>query len=132
MFRDCSSLTTIPQLNTSKVTDVGTMFGSCTKLESVPLLDFSLVTNISSLFGYSNITTLTELGGFTGLKIDWTGYGSLKMLPNITKQSLLNVFDAIADVNSLGGKKLELGSTNLNKLTDEEKMIATNKGWTLS
>jgi hypothetical protein len=27
---------------------------------------------------------------------------------------------------------LQLGSTHLAKLTDEEKAIATNKGWTLS
>jgi hypothetical protein len=29
-------------------------------------------------------------------------------------------------------KTLTLGSTNLAKLTDEEKAIATNKGWTLA
>ena len=29
-------------------------------------------------------------------------------------------------------KTLTLGSTNLAKLTDEEKQIATNKGWTLA
>ena len=29
-------------------------------------------------------------------------------------------------------KTLYLGSTNLSKLTDEDKAIATNKGWTLA
>ena len=132
MFSGCTSLTTIPQLDTSKVTNAESLFSSCSKLESLPLLDFSSVTTISSFFGYSNITTLTDLGGFTGLKINWTGSGSLKTLPNLTTQSLLNVFNTIADVNDLGGRKLELGTTNLAKLTDEEKSIATNKGWTLS
>jgi hypothetical protein len=42
------------------------------------------------------------------------------------------VFNTIGDVNDLGGRKLEIGTSHLNKLTDEEKMIATNKGWTLS
>ena len=132
MFNTCTSLTTIPQLDTSKVTNVESLFSSCSKLESLPLLDFSSVTTISSFFGYSNITTLTDLGGFTGLKINWTGSGSLKMLPNLTTQSLLNVLNYLDDVNDLGGRKLELGTTNLAKLTDEEKSIATNKGWTLS
>lgn len=131
-FYDCSSLTTIPPIDTSQVPDVTNLFYGCTKLESLPLLDFSSVTTITVFFGYSNITTLTDLGGFTGLKINWTGSGSLKTLPNLTKQSLLNVFNTIADVNDLGGRKLEIGTTNLNKLTDEEKMIATSKGWTLS
>ena len=29
-------------------------------------------------------------------------------------------------------KKLTLGTTNLAKLTDEEKKVATDKGWTLA
>ena len=132
MFNGCTYLTTVPQLDTSSVMNMQSMFNSCTHLESLPLLNFSSVITISSFFGYGNITTLTDLGGFTGLKIDWTGYGSLRMLPNLTVQSLLNVFNTIADVTELGGKKLEIGTTNLNKLTDEQKQIAINKGWTLS
>ena len=131
-FANCSSLTTIPQLDTSSATNLSNMFNKCKKLESLPLLNVSDATNISTFFGYSDITTLTELGGFTGLKIDWTGNGSLRVLRNLTVQSLLNVFNTIADVTDLGGKKLEIGTTNLNKLTDEEKAIAINKGWTLS
>ena len=29
-------------------------------------------------------------------------------------------------------RTLKIGTTNLNKLTDEEKAIATEKGWTLA
>lgn len=133
MFYNCTSLTTIPQLDTSKVVNANNMFyGTGFKLESLPLLDFSSVTSISGFFGYGNITTLTDLGGFTGLKINWTGSGSLKQLPNLTVQSLLNVFNTIADVTGLGGRNLEIGTINLAKLTDEQKQIAINKGWTLS
>ena len=48
----------------------------------------------------------------------------------LTKESLLNVFNEAADVTS-SPKTLTLGTTNLNKLTDDEKAIATNKGWVL-
>ena len=128
MFSYCSSLTSIPQLDTSKVTTMSQMFYNCSSLQSLPLLDFSSVTSISSFFGYSNITTLTDLGGFTGLKVNFDG---LNKCPNLTVESLLNVFNTIADVNGTGTKTLTIGSTNLNKLTDEQKAIATNKGWTL-
>ena len=131
MVQYCKKLISVPQMDTSKVVSVSSLFNGCESLESIPLLDFSSVTNISSFFGYSDIKTLTDLGGFTGLKINWASYGSLKNCPNLTVQSLLNVFNTIADVNGLGARTLEIGTTNLNKLTDEQKKIATDKGWTL-
>lgn len=130
-FKNCKSIKHITHL-TMDCPDVNNMFNGCSSLISIPELNFANVTNINAFFGYSNITTLTDLGGFTGLKIDWKGSGSLKVLPNLTAESLVNVFNTIADVNDLGGKALEIGTTNLNKLTDEQKAIATSKGWTLS
>lgn len=38
----------------------------------------------------------------------------------------------IAKLESNAGKTLTLGATNLAKLTDEQKAVATNKGWTLA
>ena len=70
---------------------------------------------------------LTDLGGFIGLKCDLDLYDS----PLITHESLLNVINKAADVTA-SPATLTLGSTNLAKLTDEEKAIATNKGWTLA
>lgn len=48
----------------------------------------------------------------------------------LTHQSLLNILNALA--NGVSGKTVQLGTTNLAKLTAEEKAIATNKGWTLT
>ena len=48
----------------------------------------------------------------------------------LTRQSLLNILDALAD--GVSGKTLQLGSINLAKLTAAEKAIATDKGWTLT
>ena len=71
-------------------------------------------------------TQLTTLGGFIGLKASLDLSGS----PLLTHDSLLNVINEASDVTS-SPKTLTLGATNLAKLTDEEKAIATNKGWTL-
>jgi surface protein len=130
-FRNCASLTdasAIGDWDTSNVTVMSSLFYDCKQLHKLPLIDCSSVTSIGSFFGYSNINTLTDLGGFTGLKLYFDG---LSKCPNLTVQSLLNVFNTIADVNGLGTRTLTIGSTNLNKLTDDQKAIAINKGWTL-
>ena len=132
-FYGCYTLVSIPQLNTSKARNVGLMFNGCTSLMSIPLLDFGNVNNISNLFGYSDIKTLTDLGGFKNLKIDFKN--GLNRLPNLTVQSLMNVINNLYDFRANGStttKTLQLGTTNLNKLTDEQKAVATNKGWSLT
>ena len=100
MFSYCSYLTTIPQLDTSKGRDFGSMFYDCAKL--------------------------TTLGGFVGLGKNL----DLSYSPNLTHDSLMNVINNLATVTS--STTLTLGSTNLAKLTDEEKKVATDKGWTLA
>ena len=150
MFSDCSSLTSIPLLNTSKVTRMDYMFSYCRSLTTIPPLDTSNVTIMDSIFygcislysipliDTSNVTTmfggvygcssLTYLGGFKNLSISVKS-NFLEQCPNLTVESLMNVINNLARVS---GKTLSFGSTNLNKLTSEQKAIATNKGWTLT
>ena len=53
--------------------------------------------------------------------------------PLLTVESMLNIFGCLRDNSATGASNtLTLGSTNLNKLTDEQKVIATEKGWTLA
>ena len=149
MFRECYYLTSIPQLNTSNVTNMNMMFSNCYYLTSIPQLDTHSVTDMGSMFALcssltfipqlntSNVTTmydmfyqcvnLTDLGGLTNLKVDL----DLSDCVNLTHDSLMNVINEAADVTT-SPKTLTLGTKNLNKLTDEEKAIATNKGWTLA
>lgn len=124
MFYDCPNLTNISLFNTSNVTDMKFMFYKCPKLSEVPLFDTSKLVETTNMFYKCN--SLTALGGFTGLKVNL----NLTEAPNLTKESLLNVINEAADVTA-SPKTLTFGSTNLAKLTDEEKAIATNKGWTL-
>ena len=129
MFYNCNSLTSIPQLNTSKVELITGMFERCTSLTSIPKLDATSLTNAQNMFGYSYapLDKFTTFGGLTNLKIDL----DLSPCQKLTHDSLLNVINEAADVTS-SPKTLTLGATNLAKLTDEEKAIATSKGWTLA
>ena len=134
MFQDCYLLTTIPLLNTSNVTDMSFMFYGCDALRSIPLLDCSNVKSAGSMFNsdfMSNHKYLTDLGGFKNLKVGL----SLTKSPNLTVQSLMNVINNLYDFVGNGStttKTLTLGTTNLDKLTDEQKAVATDKGWQLS
>ena len=133
MFKDCISLTSIPQLDTSKVTAIESMLSGCTSLTSIPLLDCSSVINTYSPIGYYNLNSLTDIGGFKNLKVGWSS-NFLDKVPNATVESLMNVINNLYDLtsNGLSGQTLKFGTTNLNKLTAEQKAVATNKGWTLT
>ena len=59
MFSGCEGLTTIPQLDFSRVTEASSMFYNCTRLTTIPQLDFSRVTITGSMFyGCTSLTTL--------------------------------------------------------------------------
>lgn len=136
IFYSCRNITTIPPLNTSKVTNVSNMFSNCTSLQSIGLLDFSNVTNLSTFFGYGDITTLTDLGGFKNLKIDWNENFGLMRCTNLTKQSVLNVINNVYDFRANGDstttRTIKFHKNSLALLSDDEKAIATAKGWVLT
>ena len=128
MFENCSSLTTIPKLDTSQVTNMDYMFFSCRHLQSIPELDTSQVTTMYRMF--YGCYSITDLGGFIGLKCNLELKHYSGSYP-LTHDSLMNVINKAADVTA-SPATLTLGSTNLAKLSDEEKGIATTKGWTLA
>lgn len=45
---------------------------------------------------------------------------------------MVNMFNALSDHTGLSSNTLVLGPTNLAKLTEEQKAIATNKNWNLA
>ena len=110
MFGGCSSLTSIPDLDTSNVTIVsdvtGDMFKDCTKL-----------------------TTFTDNpyapeGNRWQFKVDIR----FSFCP-LDRKSILKVFNGLQTVE---GKTITISSTTNSYLSDEDKAIATNKGWTIT
>lgn len=124
MFRSCSNLATVPQLDTSNVTNMETMFYNCTKLTTVPRFDTSKVTNMNYMF--SNCGNLEEIH-----MININANLDISASTKFTREALLEIIGNLKAQTS-GTKTLTMGATNLAKLTDEDKAIATNKGWTLA
>lgn len=123
MFVGCINLTSIPLLDTSKVTNMVVMFRYCSNLTSIPQLDVSNVTDMSYIF--DGCRKLEEIH-MTGMKVSF----DISVSTLFTREVLVEILNNLATVTST--QRLNMGATNLAKLTDEDKQIATNKGWTLA
>ena len=123
MFNDCYKLTSIPLLNTSKVTSMNRIFYNCQSLSTIPALDVSNVTNFNSAFWNCKNLESIEM---TGMKVSFKIDSSTKF----TREALVVILNNLATVST--SQTLTMGATNLAKLTEEDKAIATNKGWTLA
>lgn len=139
MFSGCLSLTTVPLFNTSNVTEIGGMFYNCRNIESLPLFDFQNVIAINNTyydFLYS-CNSLTNVAGFKDLGKSFTGSNTrfhnliLTSCPLLTRQSLLNIFNNLYDMNltSVTDAKITMTISLKNLLSPEDIAIATNKGW---
>ena len=118
-FNYCSQLKTLPLMDLTQCTRFG--ITDCTSLESIPAYDLSNITSI-------NISNLYKLEEFhaTGMKVSFNISSSTKF----TREALVEILNNLATVTTT--QTLTMGATNLAKLTDEDKLIATNKGWTLA
>ena len=147
MFDSCRKLTTIPKLDTSNVTLMQYMFNYCTELTSIPELDTSNVTNMSNTFNNcGKLTSIPQLNAVNVTDFDSMLYGCYGLtsigLYNFTRSinisSTALKHDAlVAFLNQAGtaynsSQKITMGSDKLALLSDEEKAIATNKGWQLA
>lgn len=104
-------------------------FYGCSKLVTIDELRFNGSAN-TSYYPFTNCNLLENVN-FTGtLK----GNGmNLSSSTKLTHDSIMSLINILYDYSSTTTKKvLTLGTTNLAKLTADEKAIATAKNWTLS
>lgn len=124
MFSNCSGITEIPQYDTSSVDQMYYMFFSCSRLVTVPQLNVENVWEMTGMF--RGCTSLEEIH-----MININANLDISDSTKFTREALLEIIGNLKAQTS-GTKTLTMGSTNLAKLTDEDKAIATNKGWTLA
>ena len=145
----------VSNFNTSKVTNMRSMFSVC-KITHLDISNFdtSNVLNFDSVF--SNWSTACEELNISGLNLTRctsiyntftkTNFKVIRCdglkLPNIDMSNIglnysteLTVDSIVGLLNALQqsdkGYSFQIGDVNIAKLTDEQKAIATNKGWTL-
>lgn len=103
----------------------GYLFNYCYYLEEITGLNLSSKSSWSYDFRDCSALTTLELVG----TISYSGL-DLSPCPLLSHDSIMNVINAL--VTTTSSKKVTFGATNLAKLSDEEKAIATDKGWTLA
>ena len=125
MFRGCTALTEF-NANMPKITNGSGMWSGCSSLTSFTS-DLSSLTNGDTMFdGCGSLTNVTLSGSLKCNRLSFSASTAL------TVDSLMNIINALADRSSTSSYKLNLGRTNLAKLSEEQKAIATNKNWILS
>lgn len=77
---------------------------------------------------FSNCPLLQNVTFEQGFNLSRLNLSSSKLF---TVETLVSLFEALADRTELEPNTLILGGSNLAKLTDEQKAIATNKNWVL-
>lgn len=157
MFSNCTNLKTVQSSLTTKTlgdntfyndasltsallygvyTTIGTnIFYNCTSLKTVYLsssitnaTNNSLTSTSSSYYIFQGCTNLEDIQ----LGQNWNMSLRLNVSNKITVESMVAMFNSLKDLTGETAKTLTLGATNLAKLTDEQKQIATNKNWTLA
>ena len=119
----------VGEINTTSAGTLSNFFGFATALETVEklVLKSDGSQDLTNAFNYcGNLKNIT-IEGVIGNTI------SFGNSPLLTHDSLMSIINHLKDFSgTTTTMTLTLGSTNLAKLTDAEKAVATAKGWTLA
>jgi hypothetical protein len=141
------SLVSIPEMDTSKVTNMSYIFATSSNITDIPVMNAGKVINLYRAFyncyGLTNFEGLVNLGkGYTKQTANYSNYAlDLSACANLTYDSLVNIINNLYDLNlaynvanggTLYTQSLVLGATNLAKLTADEINVAVQKGWSVS
>lgn len=121
-------------INLEEVEDLGIpasgyryTFAECPKLRTIEIVrvaeNSSFVDPFKMCYVLTNLT-IEGVIGQNGINVSYS--------TEITHTSLMSIINALKTFTDGTTKTVTLGSTNLAKLTDAEKAIATQKGWTLA
>lgn len=125
MFYIASGLLTVPTINVTNATALTLLFYNDTKLHTIEKIVFKANGGNTFDRAFNNCVALENItfeGTVTeSFDIHWS--------TELTHDSLMSIIEHLGTVSS---KTCTLGSANLAKLTDTEKAIATQKGWTLA
>lgn len=94
MFNGCSSLVDVPAMDTGQVTNMRSMFNSCSSLVTVPAMDTSRVTEMSYVFnGCSSLVSVpdTDTGRATTMRSMFNGCSSLVAVPAMNTSAVTDM-----------------------------------------
>lgn len=131
VFQNCTSLVsvTLPKYWNIPVTTLTNTFGSCTSLLSVTLP--------CRFLGHESSLTSTFINCISLTSLSISDEDIIKCSLNLSgtyldKKSLLGVISSLEDRVGQSTVQASLGARHIEMLTIAEKLVATNKNWTLA
>lgn len=147
MFTDCSSLTEIPALNTSNAQSMEGMFSGCKALTTDPALDTSKAKKLSmykdsglcSLLNHDvralsydlSFEGMNALSRLTLVTTGWSGTNIKLTGTCLSREAMIEFFNSLPTVTVTKIITLGYARSFSDTLTEEDKDIARNKGWTI-
>lgn len=147
-FNACTKLTNVTLSNNLTIIGV-TAFNFCSSLESINIPDGVIEIRDNAFYGCTSLINMTISNTVT--KLGRSIFTNCSNLTNVTLgngfncdhldlsasikysvDTLVAMFTALADRTGQTAYTLTLGTTNLEKLTEAQKAIATDKNWTLA
>lgn len=132
MFGWCSNIVSLDlsHFNVSNVTSIRNMFDYCGKLISLNISNWNMskVTDVYEMFNASSLIETIVCDGLQLPDIDLY-YISLNSCPKLTVDSIVGLLNALPQTTH--NYSFKIGQTNIDKLSEEQKAIATNKNWRL-
>lgn len=126
-------ITHLPEIN---LTSAGASSGECMFGGKVITVDKLIVNencDIHGMFQYATNMTNVVIDGVIACDIGSWKNVDLTYCNKLTHDSLMSIINHLKDYSGSGNTyTLSMGAINLAKLTDGEKAIATQKGWTLA
>jgi hypothetical protein len=130
MLYESSKVRSLTMLGNLAFNLTGHTFFGCSGLVSVTLGDCSKI-GVFQAFSESGVNSPINITDFSVEKLpDIDMSNAFLRQTKLTHDSLMSIINALPV--STGGYTCTLNATNLAKLTDEEKAIAIDKGWTLN
>lgn len=122
-----NSFTELPELDCSNATELSQSFAYNYRLITIE----KLIVSENTVF----TNTFISSGGLENITIGGTiGQNGFNVSPctKLTHDSLMSIINALKENPTIASPVVTLGTANLAKLDDDEKAIATQKGWTLA
>ena len=133
LFRRCSNLVSVPNLDTSNITSMNTMFADCTSLITAPELDTSKSTNMNSM--YIRCTNLVNVPPYDFKNTTNMGY-LFEHCDNLSNSSLNNIMATCISVTKTLSHQKTLKALGLSQAQAEICQTLSNydafvaAGWT--
>lgn len=129
VFSDCYALEEIEDIGLIPQNNYQYAFRRCRKLHTIAKMGVDENTKFSNTFEECAVLENLMIDGTigqNGFDVHWS--------TSLTHDSLMSIINALGNKTGTSGTSwvCTLGSANLAKLTDTEKAIATQKGWTLA